>query len=73
VVGEGEDSGEIIGSGSLNQSAQQVTVSLVHSVKNADSEDRFLIWGDGGQLLVEVHTNSGTECASPLFDLLFFT
>ena len=48
-----------------------MTVPLVNSVKNSDGKDGSFVWGDGGQLLVEVHTGSGTECASPPLDLLF--
>ena len=48
-----------------------MTVPLVNSVENSDGEDGSFVWGDGGQLLVEVHTDSGTECASPPLDLLF--
>ena len=48
-----------------------MTVPLVNSVENSDGEDGSFVWGDGGQLLVEIHTDSGTECASPPLDLLF--
>ena len=47
-----------------------MTVSLVNSVENSDGEDGSFVWGDGGQLLVEIHTDSRTERASPPLELL---